>query len=310
MSSKKHSYIERSKAQGVLNLAQKSFILDHLREKYSRRSSVTPFDERKIDRASPSLQTSENGRDSAGPGNPQMFLKKPSFRDVVLRAARHKPFLENLSEKSKRRLSDLGHQARLDKFRQVASRWKAKTKKKSDIISETLPEVEVEIIIPEKPRFCATLSTEAQYAIFKGYEDVLVQEISASLPSSKGSVPIKRVPSASAKPKASSEKSPFTILENKPKIVLVSSLKERENNVDKSPERSGWKRDHDLRYMSAHFKQAMNLLDELKRNSYIEPETQDENVPKSEDNAITMEKSIKQYHAWSQRWAKHFDFTC
>ena len=32
-------------------------------------------------------------------------------------------------------------------------------------------------VMPEKPRFCATLSPEAQYAMLKGYEDILLTEL-------------------------------------------------------------------------------------------------------------------------------------
>ena len=39
-----------------------------------------------------------------------------------------------------------------------------------------------EEIVPESPRFCATLSPEAQYAMMKGYEDRLVQNLSSRLP--------------------------------------------------------------------------------------------------------------------------------
>ena len=56
--------------------------------------------------------------------------------------------------------------------------------------------------------------------------------------------------------------------------------------------------------MSAHFKQAMNLLDELKHNSYTEPK------PTTDDKKHSIEKNIQQFHAWSKRWAKHFDFSC
>ena len=46
----------------------------------------------------------------------------------------------------------------------------------SDVSSEAAAEDE-KIELPEKPRFCATLSPEAQYATMKGYEDLLLTKL-------------------------------------------------------------------------------------------------------------------------------------
>jgi hypothetical protein len=60
--------------------------------------------------------------------------------------------------------------------------------------------------------------------------------------------------------------------------------------------------------MSTHFKQAMNILDELKRHNSIEPAAA---VKPAEGNTITVQNNIcRQYQAWSQRWAKQFEFSC
>lgn len=310
MSSKKKSFTDKQLSS---NLAEKSFIFEQRREKCSRRSSmVTPSNEIKNERSRSRLKTRETDRDSRRSQSPKLFGKKPSFRDVVIRAAQHKPFRENLDINAQRRLSELGHDVRLQRFRQMASRWKAKSKEVDDIV-EVLQETEYEIVIPEKPRFCATLSTEAQYAIFKGYEDALVHKISTSLPSNKDRVSIKRAPSAKAETRVrESEKvSPFTILENKPTIALVSSLKEPGKYFLENNERAWGEEDRDRRYMTAQFEKAMNLLDEITRNSYIEQAAagteQHERGLKCE---VTLEKNIKQYNAWSKQWTKHFEFPC
>lgn len=308
MSSKKKSFKDKGLS---LNLAEKSFILEQLNENYSRRSSmVTPADEIKYERSRSRLQTRETERDSRQSESPKLFeTKKSSFRDVVLRAAQHKPFRENLDIKAQRRLSGLGHDARLHKFRQMASRWKAKSKKVADI-AEVPQETEYEIVIPEKPRFCATLSTEAQYAIFKGYEDALVHKISTSLPSTKDGVSIKRATSAKAENRESAKISPFTILENKPTIALVSSLKEPGKYFLENNERAWDEEDRDRRYMTAQFEKAMHLLDEITRNSYIEQAAGAERHERGLECEVTLEKNIKQYNAWSQQWTKHFEFPC
>lgn len=235
------------------------------------------------------------------------FSNRKSFRDIVLKAAEHKPFLERLDTRSRNRLAGLGHQARLEKFRQIATRWKNKAT--TDI--QTLPEEDYEEEMPEKPRFCATLSTEAQYAIFKGYEDVLIDRISSSLPCSENTARIKRTPSALPKPNRNSNKSTLPILENQPKIVMVSSGKPLvADNVSRLNPRENvtfarLKRVQDQRYMSTHFNQAMNILDEIKRQSSTE------HTPNPEGNIINAQSNIyRQYHAWSKRWAKHFEFSC
>ena len=268
---------------------------------------MTPLSDSRNDRSNPSSRTRESDCESVVPGS-HISWKKPSFREVVLRATQHKSFREALDDKGKRRLSNLGHQARLERFRQVASRWKTKSMKQARA-KETFRQTDFEIVIPEKPRFCATLSTEAQYATFKGYEDALVHKISSSFPSSEGTVPITRVPSAKAKSRTSNEKTAsFVILENKPTIVL-SSLKESKKYRSKSAEQYEREHDHNQRYMSAHFQQAMNLLDELERNSYTEAETKQGNVTKS-GIAVMLEKNIEQYQTWTKQWTQHFKFCC
>jgi hypothetical protein len=59
--------------------------------------------------------------------------------------------------------------------------------------------------------------------------------------------------------------------------------------------------------MSTHFKQAMNILDELKRHTSAETAA----AVAAEGNTITVQNNIcRQYQAWSQRWAKQFEFSC
>lgn len=289
--------------------------LDQLKEKYirngmlksrertggSRRYSIESEKRNSISR-----QVQNTRRLSSETSNSRIFSNGQNFRDIVLKAAEHKPFLERLNSSSRNRLAGLGHQARLQKFRHIASRWKNKAK--SGI--ETLPEVDYEVEMPEKPRFCATLSTEAQYAIFKGYEDVLVDKISSSLTSNANTVHIKRIPSAAPKPKSNSSKSSLPIIENQPNIVLISSEKSKEeesNDVRENATSARLKRFRDQRYMSTHFKQAMNILDELKRHDSKEHTA----AEITREGNITVQNNIyRQYHAWSQRWAKQFEFSC
>ena len=287
--------------------------LDQLKEKYFQNGLLNSREgtgKRRCStdkRASISRSTANSRRLSSQ--NTNIFPNRQSFRDIVLKAAEHKPFLERLNSSSRNRLTGMGHQARLDKFRQIASRWQNKAKINRRI--ETLPEVDYDVEMPEKPRFCATLSAEAQYAIFKGYEDVLVDKISSSLTTDKNIVDIKRIPSAVGKPKTDSDRCSLPILENQPNIVLVASPKAKEaagNNDTEDATSARLKRDRDQRYMSAHFKQGMNILDELKRHNAIEPSA---GLNPADSNGVILQNSIyKQYHSWSQQWAKHFEFSC
>ena len=283
--------------------------LDQLKEKYIRSGLLNSRENTSSRRYSTKKRTSvsqptTNSRRSSSQ-NATVFSNRQSFRDIVLKATEHKPFLERLDSRSRNRLVGLGHQARLDKFRNIASRWKNKVKASGGGI-DTLPEVDYEEEMPDKPRFCATLSTEAQYAIFKGYEDVLVDKISSSLTPSKNAVHIRRIPSAAPK---TSKSSSLPILETRPNIVLISSLSSKDDKSDivEDVTSARLKRFRDQRYMSTHFKQAMNILDELKRHSSEEMST----IVKAENNIGTTQNNIcRQYHAWSQRWAKHFQYSC
>ncbi len=284
--------------------------LSQLKEKYIRSGLLNSRERTGNRRYSPQKRTSisrstANSRRLSSE-NTTVFSNGQRFRDIVIKAAEHKPFLERLDSRSRNRLAGLGHQARLQKFRQIASRWKNKAKGDGGI--DTLPEVDYEVEMPEKPRFCATLSTEAQYAIFKGYEDVLVDKISSSLTPTENIMPyIKRIPSATSK--TNSNKSWLPVLENRPNIALVSSSNSMNAETDVGQEATSarLKRVRDQRYMSTHFKQAMNILDEVKRYSSVETST----AVTSEGNIVTVQNNIcRQYHAWSKRWAKHFEFSC
>ena len=283
--------------------------LDQLKEKYIRSGLLNSRENTSSRRHSTQKRTSvsqptTNSRRSSS-RNATVFPNRQSFRDIVLKATEHKPFLERLDSRSRNRLVGLGHQARLDKFRNIASRWKNKAKASGGGI-DTLPEVDYEEEMPDKPRFCATLSTEAQYAIFKGYEDVLVDKISSSLTPSKNAVHIRRIPSAAPKTNKSSS---LPMLETRPNIVLISSssLNDEKSDIGEDVTSARLKRFRDQRYMSTHFKQAMNILDELKRHSSEEIST----AVKAENSIGTAQNDIcRQYHAWSQRWAKHFQYSC
>ena len=279
--------------------------LDQLKEKYIRSGLLNSRENTSSRRHSTRKRTSisqptTNSRRSSS-RNATVFSNRQSFRDIVLKATEHKPFLERLDSRSRNRLVGLGHQARLENFRNIASRWKNKAKAREGGI-DTLPEVDYEEEMPEKPRFCATLSTEAQYAIFKGYEDVLVDKISSSLTPNKNAVHIRRIPSAAPK----TNKSSLPILETRPNIVLISSStsKDDKSEIGEDVTSTRLRRFRDQRYMSAHFKQAMNILDELKRHSSEEITA----TVKAENN-IAQNDICRQYHAWSQRWAKHFQYS-
>ena len=286
--------------------------LDQLKEKYIRNGMLKSRERTggsrrysiESDKTNSISRQAQNTRRLSS-SNSRIFSNRQNFRDIVLKAAEHKPFLERLNSSSRNRLADLGHQARLQKFRHIASRWKNKAK--GGI--ETLPEVDYEVEMPEKPRFCATLSTEAQYAIFKGYEDVLVDKISSTLTSNTNSVHIKRIPSAVPKPKSNSSKSSLPIIDNQPNIVLISSEKSKEekNDVTENVTSARLKQFRDQRYMSTHFKQAMNILDELKRHDSREHTASE---IEHEGNITAQNNIYRQYHAWSQRWAKQFEFSC
>lgn len=284
--------------------------LDQLKEKYIRGGLLNSREKTgnrrySIEKRTSISRSTTNSRRLSSE-NSRIFSNRQSFREVVLKAAEHKPFLERLNSGSRNRLAGLGHQARLEKFRHIASRWKNKANGGSRI--DTLPEVDYEVEMPEKPRFCATLSTEAQYAIFKGYEDVLVDKISSSLTPNEENVHIKRIPSAA--PKTNSNRSSLPIIENQPNVVLIASSQSNEagTNVREDATSARLKRVRNQRYMSTHFKQAMNILDELKRHNSIEPAAA---VKPAEGNTITVQNNIcRQYQAWSQRWAKQFEFSC
>ena len=70
--------------------------------------------------------------------------------------------------------------ARLMKFRRMSGQSKGTSKRRSSSVSTSnmsvLPEDEL-TDLPINPRFCATLSPEAQYAMLRGYEDVIIESL-------------------------------------------------------------------------------------------------------------------------------------
>ncbi|KAK2170535.1 hypothetical protein LSH36_2g06024 [Paralvinella palmiformis] len=69
---------------------------------------------------------------------------------------------------------------RLERFRKMM----AKRLNSSQSAEESDPDDDAEDELPQKPRFSATLSPEAQYAMMKGYEDILLDYLRPSKPQS------------------------------------------------------------------------------------------------------------------------------
>lgn len=84
-----------------------------------------------------------NSRRFSSSDNTRIYSRRQDFRDIVLKADEYKPFVEKLDVRSRNRLTGLGHQARLEKFRQIASRWKNRAKV-GDTGINTLSEVDYE----------------------------------------------------------------------------------------------------------------------------------------------------------------------
>ena len=134
--------------------------------------------------------------------------------------------------------------------------------------------------LPVTPRFCATLSPEAQFAMLKGYEDKLIKNIKTTYPDDKDQ--LVRV------------KAPYG---------KKMQINDKRVGIDKEKEVVNVKnnKDLELRRLTVNFETAMNILDQIKTS-------RGERVLSSRSLRNDL-PPIKRYTNWAKQWSRQFKTT-
>lgn len=303
---KKQSCLKPVDSQIAGQAAVKSLpCIEELKEKYKTNYKISSFSKNNTRRQSmnKSVIRQLRGRNWREICHDSLITlpQQKGFRDFVMKAVEDRPLPGRLNT-SRNQLAQLGHQARVKKFRRIASN----VQKKVEVlgaIKEIVQENDLNIETPEKPLFCTTLSAEAQYAMFKGYEDILFDKITSLRSNNEKFLPLKRTQSPKVKPSvllfaiSPLKNQQNNSLKNSNSVVITTSYDNKEiTNPDV-------KRKTLQRYMSVHFKHAMNILDEVKKH-----ETNHSFSTQKLENIITQKKLCKQFSRLSESLTKQFEF--
>ncbi len=204
-------------------------------------------------------------------------------------------------------------------------------KKGSTESMENIAEEDDFVELPTHPRFCATLSAEAQYAMLKCYEDVLLDGLKTTKREPSGvlyrvktphasvqsiqmsGVPVTKKPQSLA-PINNAPQTPLPVPEistpqpsliapppnlsyGQPMLTRTFSGSSLANRSESRLEPIA--KDHQLR-MSVRFQTAMDILDNIR---------QEKGIIVTSANAKTNELNpIRNYNMWSKSWSREFQF--
>lgn len=187
--------------------------------------------------------------------------------------------------------------------------------------------------LPVKPRFCATLSPEAQYAMLKGYEDILREKLGKSQDVDAGLLrvrtPQKQVvclhltdaerpgdetaPLAASAMTSSTERNqhnpPSHDVERRIEVNLAADPLPRRlarpgsGAAPKSPQTRAIPKKKQLR-LSYRFERAMDLIDGLKA-APRSPETSSRRKARPGETVLYHDPVVN-YNKWSRSWVREF----
>ncbi len=166
-----------------------------------------------------------------------------------------------------------------------------------------VPEVDEDLeAMPQRPRFIATLSPEAQFAALKGYEDMLVTNLQKSYPDKKNTLYRVRTPS-SKKVTLPLE----AIMPAKPKNELLPPASSSLYPPRPSSAMSNSSQFSDIAYtensevkrrLSVRFQVGMDILDQMKTSQgYLITS------PRIKQHEI---EPLPTYNQWIRKWSKEF----
>jgi hypothetical protein len=161
---------------------------------------------------------------------------------------------------------------------------------------------EPDIDLPAHPRFCATLSLEAQYAMMKGYEDLLLTNLKENYPERAVFLPRTRTPTTTTKKivdtdSDDSETEKLAALNlgslvpvtNNEQVVAVTKHKPK----DKGPKKKQL-------VITYRFQSAMDILDTIRdKNGHLVTS------PRLKEKTLN---PLDSYSSWKITWSKEFKF--
>ena len=176
---------------------------------------------------------------------------------------------------------------------------------KNSLLNQSINEEGFEL--PVNPRFCATLSPEAQYAMMKCYDDILVENLKQSFPETKDLSPrVKtplnskvRLPEDTKDIKDPKKATPMNKAPKQHMDNLLPSTPLSQPNATIGKNKTAPPKETQLR-ITGRFERAMDILDTLRES---EGQLVTSRRHKSKDI-----KPLRHYNAWSNGWTKEFKF--
>ena len=167
---------------------------------------------------------------------------------------------------------------------------------------------EEDIVLPEKPRFCSTLSPEAQFAMLKGYEDILLEFMRRTFPElDETSVYRVKTPHHKVRSTKLSEKESPT--------KQARKLQETPMTLKPGPHTKGSKvtstlkqvdeQNEDQLRISYRFNIAMTLIDEL---GDLRKAFDNGNNCDAASVSQNERSELDKYNTWIHKWSKEFQF--
>ena len=157
-----------------------------------------------------------------------------------------------------------------------------------------------ELILPEIPRFSSKLSTEAQFAMLKGYEDKLVGELKRAFPDQRTDMVRVLTPSPGRRVKGpgSSDSQMIEMVSSATEVGLAPlesqpTLSKHHPNTFRQFEVLSQLR------VSGQFETAMDILDQL-------GDANGHHIISPRMRYRRNYEPVKTYNAWIHRWAKQF----
>lgn len=185
----------------------------------------------------------------------------------------------------------------------TALSWKRVLSKPAASALPEEPKKEPELDLPAQPRFCATLSVEAQYAMMKGYEDLLLTNLKESYPDRAVFLPRTRTPPIATKKIVDTDsddsESEKNAAANLKPLVPVSNDNKQVGPVTKTkPKHKGPKKKQLV--ITYRFQSAMDILDTMrdKKGHLV-------TSPRLKEKTIN---PVDSYSSWKTTWSKEFKF--
>ena len=221
----------------------------------------------------------------------QSHIKLPQLRQKIEES-------QDVKKKRKHKLS-LASVVNMAQFRKIyMSKLMDQATEKQSPVPES-PEPQIPEALPDRPRFIATLSPEAQFAALKAYEDVLLDKLQRNYPEQRNNLFRVRTPTLKRVSFPLESKTQYPRFNGPEEIQFTTSQTTFSNTSISSKNQHREENSRVKRRLTVRFQAGMDILDRLKS---------------SQGMMITSPRMVREeslepvlsYNNWTQNWADEF----